>query len=105
MILDTGCSGALISVAEANYLYQKGLLTEADFIGTASSYIADGSILEHAVINLKEVIIGDQILCKDVQASVSENPGAPLLLGNEVLDRAATFSIDNENKVIRFTLK
>ena len=26
MIFDTGCSGALISVAEANYLYQKGKL-------------------------------------------------------------------------------
>lgn len=28
MIFDTGCSGALISVAEANYLYQKGKLTQ-----------------------------------------------------------------------------
>ena len=32
MIFDTGCSGALISVAEANYLYQKGKLTKKTYL-------------------------------------------------------------------------
>ena len=41
MIFDTGCSGTLISIAEANYLYQKGLLTENDFLGISKSMIAD----------------------------------------------------------------
>lgn len=105
MIFDTGCSGALISVAEANYLYQKGKLTEEDFLGTERSQIADGSIVEDMVVNLKEVVINDQILCPNVQATVSSNINAPLLLGNEVLDRLATITIDNTNETLNFKLK
>ena len=37
MIFDTGCSGTLISVAEANYLYQKGYLTKDDILGIGQS--------------------------------------------------------------------
>lgn len=105
MIFDTGCSGALISVAEANYLYQKGKLTQEDILGTAQSQIADGSVVENMVVNLKEVIINDQILCPDVKATVSGNINAPLLLGNEILDRLATIKIDNENETLNFKLK
>lgn len=105
MIFDTGCSGALISVAEANYLYQKGKLTQEDIIGTAQSQIADGSVVENMVVNLKEVIINDQIICPNVQATVSASINAPLLLGNEILDRLATITIDNQSETLNFKLK
>lgn len=105
MIFDTGCSGALISVAEANYLYQKGKLSQDDIRGTAQSQIADGSVVENMVVNLKEVVINDQILCPNVKATVSANINAPLLLGNEILDRLATIKIDNENETLNFKLK
>ena len=105
MIFDTGCSGALISVAEANYLYQKGKLTQNDILGTAQSQIADGSVVEDMVVNLEEVVINDQILCPNVKATVSSNINAPLLLGNEILDRLATIKIDNENETLNFKLK
>ena len=105
MIIDTGCSGTLISVAEANYLYQKGCLTDEDILGTALSKIADGSIVENMVVNLKEVIIDDKIVFRNVNATVSANTGAPLLLCNEILNRVPTYKIDNENKVIIFQIR
>ncbi|MBQ0030157.1 MAG: retroviral-like aspartic protease family protein [Bacteroidales bacterium] len=105
MILDSGCSTTLISMAEAQYLYDKGRLTHEDFIGTAQSSIADGSIVENMIVNLREVVIGDAIVCKDVEACVSANNDAPLLLGNEVLNRAASYTIDNENKTVNFKIK
>ena len=105
MILDSGCSGTLISIAEARYLYEKGYFTADDILGTAQSQIADGSIVENMVINLKQLEIGGQIICPNVQATVSANTKAPLLLGNEVLNRTASYSVDNVNKVINFTLK
>lgn len=105
MIFDTGCSGTLISVAEVNYLYQKGLLSQDDILGTSQSMIADGSIVENAVVNLKEVVVADKISCPNVQATVSNNVSAPLLLGNEVLNRTASYTIDNLNKTIIFKLK
>lgn len=105
MIFDTGCSGALISIAEAKYLYEKGKLTEEDFRGTARSQIADGSIVENMVVNLKEVIIDDKVLCPNVEATVSGNINAPLLLGNEILDRVAAITIDNQNQTLKFKIK
>lgn len=105
MIFDTGCSGALISIAEAKYLYEKGKLTEEDFRDTARSQIADGSIVENMVVNLKEVIIDDKVLCPNVEATVSGNINAPLLLGNEILDRVAAITIDNQNQTLKFKIK
>lgn len=105
MILDSGCSGTLISIAEAKYLYEKGCFTKDDIIGVTQSQIADGSIVENMVINLKELVIGGQIACTNVVATVSENTQAPLLLGNEVLNRVPSYSVDNEKMVIKFRLQ
>ena len=105
MIFDTGCSITLISSAEAGYMIQKGTLTKDDIIGTSESIIADGSIVEDTVIILREVEIGDGLKCQNVIATVSNSANAPLLLGNEVLNQTASYTIDNVNKVIRFKLK
>ena len=105
MIFDTGCSNTLISIAEANYLYQKGFLSEDDYLGSAKSMIANGDIVEDMMFNLKEVVLDNKILCTNVVATVSSNTKAPLLLGNEVLNRVASYTIDNERKVINFRLK
>jgi hypothetical protein len=105
MIFDTGCSGTLISMAEAKYLYQRGYLTQNDYLGDSQSQIADGSIVENMAFNLKEVIIDDRINCPNVTATVSANINAPLLLGNEVLNRVVSYTIDNKQKTINFKLK
>ena len=104
MVLDSGCSGTLISIAEAKYLYDKGCFTQEDILGMTKSQIADGTIVENMVINLRELIIGGQIACSNVTATVSANAQAPLLLGNEVLDRAPSYFVDNKNKVIKFQI-
>lgn len=104
MIVDTGCSGVLISIKEAQYLAQSGLLSEEDYKGNELSSIADGSIVENMVFNIKEMIIGGKIVCSDVDVTVSNNISAPMLLGNGVFDRISSFSIDNTNKQIIFHL-
>lgn len=110
MIFDTGCSGTLLSLSEARYLVEKGLLVEDDILGFANSQIADGSIVENMVVNLRKVSIiandGETIDCYNVRATVSNNIEAPLLLGNEVLDNVAyDYTIDNARKVISFNVK
>ena len=110
MIFDTGCSGTLLSLSEARYLFEKGLLVEQDFLGTTQSQIADGSIVENMVVNLRKVSIitneGNSIDCYNVPATVSNNIKAPLLLGNEVLDEVAyDYTVDNTRKVISFNVK
>ena len=110
MIFDTGCSGTLLSLSEARYLAEKGLLLREDIIGTTHSQIADGSIIENMVVNLRKVSIitseGGTIDCYNVNATVSNNIDAPLLLGNEVLDEVAyDYTIDNTRNIISFNVK
>ena len=56
-------------------------------------------------IKLKEVCIDDKFCCYNVKATVIDNAQAPLLLGNGLLDRVETVTIDNENKTLNFKLK
>ena len=105
MIFDTGCSFTSISIAEAKYLYAKGFLTSDDYLGNSSTEIANGSIEENMVFNLKKVVLDDKITCENVRATVSRNCNSPLLLGNDVLNRAASYTINNENNTIDFKLK
>ena len=105
MIFDTGASNTLISMAEARYLYEKGQLTADDILGKSSSRVASGDIVQNTVVRLREVVIGGRLRCENVIAIGSDNVGAPLLLGNEVLNRAAAPTIDNERQVVRFMLR
>lgn len=104
MVFDTGCSGLLISVDEVLYLASKGLIEEKDILGFSNSVIADGSVMENMVVNIKKLVIGDEIECENVRATVCPNSGVSLLLGNEVIDRVKKCEIDNANKVIIFYL-
>lgn len=108
MVFDTGCSTTLISVLEAQQLVKRGLLSQDDFIGTTEAIIADGSVVEDAVFNIRTLELTDgnrTIICRNVLTQVSSNADAPVLLGNGVLDRVASYTIDNDAKVIRFKLK
>ena len=53
MVFDTGCSTTLISVLEAQQLVKRGLLSKDDFLGTTEAIIADGSVVEDAVFNIR----------------------------------------------------
>lgn len=106
MIYDTGCSGLHISLLELQQLAKQGRLRDSDFKGMAYSCIADGSVVEDAVVLLRSVQIAEGIELKNVEASVSLNQEAPLLLGNSVLDNVASkIEVDTESHTIKFTVK
>lgn len=108
MIFDTGCSETLISVLEAQQLVKRDLLSDDDILGVGQATIADGTVVEDAIINLRTIELSDgttSIVCHNVITHVSTNIEAPALIGNGVLDRVASFTIDNEKGVIKFKLK
>lgn len=100
-IFDTGASNICISSAEAATLYKQGLLTEDDIKGTERMLDATGNVSVGAVVNLKTVTIGD-ITLHNVEAIVTENLSAPLLLGQSALSKFGRISIDYENNLIEF---
>lgn len=102
MIFDTGASTTCITLAEANYLYEKGKLTDNDILDTQQFMTADGNLFVGLRVLLREVQIGDEIMLHNVEAVVVQNQMAPLLLGQTVLKQFREVSVDRENGVVKF---
>lgn len=77
-------------------MLKNGYLTAEDIKGKEYFSTATGGIHEGTIIRLREIKIGDAVL-KNVDASVAHNQQAPLLLGQSVLERFGTITIDNIN--------
>lgn len=108
MIYDTGCSGLHISLNELQTLAKQGKVSPDDVLGVSYSTIADGSIVQDGLINVRQIEIGsndEAIVLENVQASVALNQDAPILLGNAVLDELASVEVDNVEKTINFYKK
>ena len=96
MIFDTGASDVTISSVEASFMFKNGYLTDGDVKGKTKYMTASGDIHEGTILKLKEVKLGDAVL-KNVEASVVNSQKAPLLLGQSVLEKFGTITIDNLN--------
>ena len=95
-IFDTGASSVSISSVEASFMLKNGYLKEEDMKGKEYFSTATGEIHEGTIIRLRKIKIGDAVL-RNVDASVAHNQQAPLLLGQSVLERFGTITIDNIN--------
>lgn len=100
-IFDTGASSVLISQLEVTLLYKQGKLTDEDVLGEVQSQIADGSVVNNTAIILRSVEVAGVEL-KDVQALVSDNVQAPLLLGQSVMSQFGSFTMDYQNNTVTF---
>lgn len=105
MIFDTGASYTQITLKEAQYLYSEGVLTDDDILGTEKFGDANGNITVNMVVNLHRLILGGKLIISNVKATVVKNGEAPLLLGQTVLKELPQYTVDNENKVIKFKIK
>lgn len=96
MIFDTGASDVTISSVEASFMLKNGYLSDSDVKGKKHYMTASGDIHEGTILKLKEVKLGDAVL-KNIEASVVHSQKAPLLLGQSVLEKLGTITIDNVN--------
>lgn len=92
-IFDTGASTVCLSMAMAEYLLDNGYLSKDDIIGTGASTVADGRIVDHVRINLRELIIGGLRL-ENVNAMVVESQNAPLLMGQSAIQKLGPIRIE-----------
>lgn len=105
MIFDTGASYTQITLKEAQYLYSEGVLTDDDILGAEKFGDANGNITVNMVVNLRRLVLGGKLIISNVKATVVQNGDAPLLLGQTVLKELPQYTVDNENKVIKFKIK
>lgn len=99
-IFDTGASSVSISMAEALFLLKNGHIQESDIKGTSHAQIANGEIVENTRVLLRKIEIGG-IEIHDVDATVSHNLNAPLLLGQSAISKLGTIQLDGTNLIIK----
>lgn len=98
MIFDTGASSVTISKSMASYLYDNDYLSNSDILGIGQTAVANGQIVDHVVINLKDIEI-DGLHLLDIKATVIDGQDAPLLLGQTALKELGSYTIQG-NKLI-----
>lgn len=98
-IFDTGASSVNISMTEALFLLKNGHIQETDIKGTSHAQIANGEIVENTRILLHKIEIGG-IEINDVDATVSHNLNAPLLLGQSAISKLGAIQLDGSNLII-----
>ena len=98
MIFDTGASSVTISKSMASYLFDNDYLSEEDILGVGQTSVANGQIVDHVVINLKDIEI-DGLHLSNIKATVIDGQDAPLLLGQTALKELGTYTIEG-NKLI-----
>lgn len=103
-MLDTGASWSSISSSEVRFLYEKGVLKEDDLVGTMPVTYANGETKEVPVITLHDCYMGP-ISLGDIVAVVQEDGKSDVLLGQEVLRRFKSYTIDNEEGVLKLSLE
>ncbi len=104
-IFDTGASAVSLSKSMASFMEDGGYLSKKDYLGKTQTRIADGSIIDVEVVNLKDFEIGGLHL-KDVIATVKDGQNIPLLMGLSAIEKLGRISIEGNRLVIHnYTLQ
>jgi len=99
MIFDTGASAVSLSMSMANYLYENDYIKKEDIIGSGKSQTADGTIVDHIVINLRDIEISG-LHIKNIKATVIDGQNAPLLLGQTAIQALGPVTISGKRLII-----
>lgn len=103
---DTGASITSISSLEFLKLLKEGKVSESDKIGSVSSSYADGSSGVEDVYRIREIFIqgknNEHLILNDVAVTVSENLGAPLLVGQNVISNLPKHKFNDTTEEIEF---
>ena len=98
--VDSGASDVSIPSDVVSTLIRSGTIEDSDFIGTKVYVLADGSKVRSRTFRIRSLKIGDRIF-ENVDGSIAPKEGA-LLLGQSLLGRFKSWSIDNTNHALRF---
>ena len=99
-IFDTGASQVCLSMTMAEYLLDNDFITADDIIGNGSTTVADGRIVNHVKINIRDLEIQGNHLY-NVPAVVIEGQNAPLLMGQSAIHKLGAIVINGNTMIIQ----
>ena len=98
-VFDTGASNVCISMSMAKFMLDGDYLSVEDIIGTGQSVVADGRIVDHVKIILRDIEIGGMFM-HNVEAIVVDKQDSPLLLGQSAIQKLGPVTIDGDKLII-----
>jgi hypothetical protein len=98
-IFDSGASEVSISPDVALTLIKTGTVKDNDFIESREYQFADGSKAKSKRFIIRKIEIGG-IQLENIPASISNSISAPMLIGQNVIEKLGKVVIDNENKTL-----
>jgi clan AA aspartic protease (TIGR02281 family) len=99
-IVDTGAADVMIPADVALTLVRTGTIAGNDFLGKAAYQMADGTVAEHAKLNLRTLQIGSMVI-RNVEASVGPVEGT-LLLGQSALEKLEPWRMETKRGAFVF---
>jgi predicted aspartyl protease len=98
-IFDSGASEVSLSPDVALTLLRTGTISESDWLPSQTYTFADGSKAKSKRFLIKKLIIGNQILT-NIEASISNSIEAPMLIGQNVMQKLGSVTIDYDNLLL-----
>lgn len=99
-ILDSGASEVCIPADVVRTLIRAGTITQGDFLPGRSFSLADGSVVKSQRFIIRELELGGYKI-SNVPAVIA-SVKAPLLLGQSLLGKLDTWTLDNKRHVLIF---
>jgi TPR repeat protein len=97
-IVDSGASSVSIPEDVVSTLVRSGTITDADFTGTQTFVLADGSTTTKPTFSIRTLKVGD-ITLENIKGAETSVQG-PKLLGQSFLRYFDSWSIDNSNNTL-----
>jgi len=88
-----------ISVDETLKLLSNGAIGKEDFQGNPEEILANGTVANRAILIIKDFTIANATI-HNVELMVNSNLGYPLVIGNSVMDKFGSYSIDTQQQQI-----
>lgn len=101
-VVDSGAATVSIGGSAARILIDNGSITGKNLLGSSKYKLADGSTRAILKVRLDSIVIGDLIL-KNIEANIIEDPDAPSLLGQSALKHMIKWNIDTQKHLFTYT--
>jgi aspartyl protease family protein len=98
-IFDTGASTVSFGIDLFNKLLKDAVFTEDDIIAKTNTRLANGALVNVLQIKIRKIKIG-KVLLENIEGIVIEGSNVPPLLGQSVLEKFGTITIDNQKNIL-----
>jgi hypothetical protein len=98
--IDTGASGVILPADVLSTLQRTGTINLGDYLGTATSQLADGSVTTHNRWRIHDMKLGNYTF-KDVTVSITPEQG-DALLGQAILSKLPPWRMDYAQPALVF---